>query len=621
MSYNNRRPSYSSTSQTDRRTSPPQPPPEIFEIGRAGTEDDDSDDSLESVASRISAWTDGAENLTERKNDGLTDVQLDNRKCTRSDGDSVRSDASPRSVSSRSTMSRNSSRSRGSMRSSVNKSRRGVPSLQAVARASMNMEKRNNLRNMSRAQSTRHSRNVKMSYPKYPTQTYPNPSSELTRVTESHKELDTEAQKFDSIASKYMFDMETEDETLSSVTLLDNSNKKRLMVFCYIATFAAFGFGVLVAYSMFQSGRPPAEITEPPLSTPTTSSGSDEDEITVETIMPYLQKMSGPSALKNDKSAQKHALNWLQNKDSYTSLSTDQLVQRYILATFYYSTKGATSWDDTSNNWLSSNDECSWDGIICFDEDAYPELSHLVSKISLPQYGVSGSLPPEIGYLSHLRNLTLSENDITGPLPSTITKLTNLLALDLEKNKIQGQLPNNMDQFKSLLYIHLSSNKLKGKIPPSLGNIATLQSINFKENDFSGIIPIEILNLSQLKQLNLAKNELIGVIPGDIDNLENLQKLNLANNGLVGQIPDSIGNLSNLKELNLSYNSFNGSIPSSIGEIDTLRELDLISNEFDESDEMPEEICLLELDILTVDCFGELEDYYVKCDCCTSCQE
>jgi len=617
MSYNNKRTSEAYSSSSDqRRTSPPQPPPEIFEMGRAGIEDDDSDDSLESVASRISAWTDGAENLTENNKDGLTDVQLDNRKSThssRGDGDSVRSDTSLRSFSSRSTLSRN-SRSSGISRNS--RSRRG-PSLQAVTRASMSMEKRNSVRNMPRSQSTRHSRSIKLAYP-----TYPTPRAvplELERVKESHRELDTEAQKFDSIASKYMFDLETEDETMSSVTLLDNSNKKRLMVFCYIATFAAFGFGVLVAYSMFQSGRPPAPVTEPPIQPPEDPSLSGDD-VTVETIMPFLQKMSGPSALNNNKSAQKHALQWLQSKDSYTSSSTDQLVQRYILATFYYSTKGSTAWDAPSNNWLFSTDECEWDGVTCFDEEAYPELAHLVSKISLPQHGVAGSLPPEIGYLSHLRNLTLPHNAISGPLPSTIVKLTNLLALDLEDNKINGQLPNNMDSFKSLLYMHLSSNKLKGKIPPSVGNIATLQSINLKENDFTGIIPIEILNLDQLKQLNLAKNELVGVIPKDIDNLQQLQKLNVANNGLVGQIPDSIGNLPNLKELNLSYNSFNGYIPPSIGEIDTLRELDLISNEFDETDEMPTEICLLELEMLTADCFDNLEDYYVKCDCCTSCQ-
>merc|ERR1719464_1583407 len=83
-------------------------------------------------------------------------------------------------------------------------------------------------------------------------------TSDELEVTESmnieQPVMDPEAQKFDSIANKYMWDMETEDETLSSMTSRDNANKKRILTFCYIATFAAFIFGVLLAYTTFYSG-------------------------------------------------------------------------------------------------------------------------------------------------------------------------------------------------------------------------------------------------------------------------------------------------------------------------------------------------------------------------------
>jgi len=638
---NNRRPSptFSSKSQSSSKRSirvqhqQVPPPPEIFEIGR-NVQDDSDDDSLESVASRISAWADGAEEKTgggKSANEELTDVQLDGNKRTtttahttfnphrrlESDNVSVISEASARSTTSSRSRGSRGSRSRGS----AGKGSRRQPSLRDVSRASMSMEKRNSTRNITRNSITRgqpprrHSRNVNLPYP----------SPDLERVTEAFnekdRELDTEAQKFDTIASKYMWDMETEDETLSSLTIRDLNNKRRFMVFCYVATFAAFGFGVLVAYSMFQSGRPPAPITEPPLQSPASKPPmfADDEEINVENIMPYLQKMSGPKVLKDDASPQNNALEWLQSKDAFTSVSTDQLVQRYVLATFYYATKGSSAWDHQTN-WLTPVNECSWDGITCFDEDAYPDVAHLVSKISLSNYGVSGTLPQEIGYLSHLRNLTLESNDIAGPLPSTITKLTNLLAFNLRDNKIGGKLPKNMEQFKSLLYFHMPDNKLTGSIPPGLGNIKSLQSINLKENQLSGIIPLELLNLKELKQLNLAKNDLVGVIPKDIDNLVELQKLNLANNGLLGQIPDAIGNIKTLQEINLSNNMFNGYVPTSIAEIENLRELDLVRNDFDQGQSIPSEICMLELEILTADCAGELEDNYVKCDCCTSCE-
>merc|ERR1712194_117747 len=641
MSNNNRRPSQTlasksqSSSNRSIRAQQAPPPPEIFEIGRS-VQDDSDEDSLESVASRISAWADGAEETNDGSklaNDGLQDVLLDGNKRTAtatahttfnphrgvdSDNASVMSEASGRSTTS--------SVSRGSMsmsRGSRGKGSRRQPSLRDVTRVSMTMDKRNSTRsNMSRNQPPRrHSRNVKLSYPSPRSSAE---SSELERVTEAFnekdRELDTEAQKFDSIASKYMWDIQTEDETLSSMTIRDINNKRRLMVFCYIATFAAFGFGVLVAYSMFQSGRPPAAITEPPLQSPASQPPMFNDEdIIVENIMPYLQKMSGPQVLNDDASPQNNALEWLQSKDTFTSTSTDQLIQRYVLAAFYYATKGSSAWDHQTN-WLTPVNECSWDGITCFDENAYPDVAHFVSKISPSNYGVSGNLPQEIGYLSHLRNLTLESNDISGPLPSTITKLTNLLALNLRDNKIDGELPKDMDQFKSLLCLHMPTNKLNGKIPPGLGNIKSLQSINLKENELTGILPLEFLNLKELKQLNLAKNDLVGVIPKDIDNLVKLQKLNLANNGLFGQIPDTIGNIETLQEINLSNNMFNGYLPASIAEIENLRELDLVRNEFDQGQSMPSEICMLQLDILTADCAGELEDNYVECDCCTSCE-
>jgi len=515
-----------------------------------------------------------------------------------------------------------SDRSRRSSRSNIGKQRsnpRGAPSLRDVNRASSSLEKSKSTR-MSRQPPRRYSRQMK-----FPRATPRNSAaSDELEVTESltieQPVMDPEAQKFDSIANKYMWDMETEDETLSSVTIRDNAHKKKILMFCYIATFAAFIFGVLLAYTMFYSGKLPGSHTEPPLQSQLTeapmSAAQDNEGFSIDDIMPFLQKMSGAEALVDESTPQNNALQWLEHKDTFVATSTEQLVQRFVLATFYFATKGSTAWD-IETNWLTPETECSWDGITCFDEQAYPDVVHLVSTITLSNFGVSGVLPPEIGYLSHLRNLTLSSNDISGPIPSTIVKLTNLLALDLESNQLQGNLPEKMELFKSIMDINLSSNKLNGPMPAEIGNLASLLSINFNDNELTGIIPLEFVNLKQLKSLTLANNDIVGVIPRDIDNLSHLTKFNVANNALFGEIPASFGNIQTLEVLNLSNNMFTKDIPMSLSKCDSLKELYLDGNAFVQGQTVPSEICLLELEHLTADCFDETYENYVQCDCCT----
>merc|ERR1711862_1052704 len=550
------------------------------------------------ISSRIGAWTEGAErmcggsdsndNRRENISGELTDVQLDETRnkydmssanTTNKKRNKYHSHSSGCSVaSSTSESSRRSSYSRSS-RSSVGRQRGSNskrPSLRDVRRASFSLERSNSARK-SRQPPRMYSRQVKIP-PTSATLRNSVDAEDLdvpVMTTESmnieQPVMDPEAQKFDSIASKYMWDMETEDETLSSMTSRDNANKKRILTFCYIATFAAFIFGVLLAYTTFYSGRLPGSHTEPPLLSQLTdapvAAKEDNDILTIDDIMPFLEKMCGPETLLDESAPQNNALQWLEHKDTFVSASTNQLVQRFVLATFHFATKGTTAWDHETN-WLTPKTECSWDGITCFDEQAYPDMGHLVSTITLSNYGISGVLPPEIGYLSHLRNLTLSSNDISGPIPSTIVKLTNLLSPNLESNQLDGALPQNMEHFKSIIEINLSNNKLNGPIPPDIGNLASLLSIKFNDNELSGIIPLEFVNLKQLKSLSLASNDIVGVIPKDIENLSELIEFNVANNALFGQIPESFGNIQTLEVLNLSNNMFTNDIPMSLSNCD-----------------------------------------------------
>jgi hypothetical protein len=79
-------------------------------------------------------------------------------------------------------------------------------------------------------------------------------------------------------------------------------------------------------------------------------------------------------ALQDFASPQSQARRWLLFEDilwlsPISSFKIERIIQRYALATFYFSTDGPNSWKD--NNWMDS-DECSgdfWDGISCNEND------------------------------------------------------------------------------------------------------------------------------------------------------------------------------------------------------------------------------------------------------------
>ena len=78
--------------------------------------------------------------------------------------------------------------------------------------------------------------------------------------------------------------------------------------------------------------------------------------------------------------------------------------ERKILKEFYDSTKGR-EWTD-SKNWLAEySNFCSWYGISC-------DASNSTIEIKLHGNGLSGKILPNIGQLSSLQVLVLSDNDI-----------------------------------------------------------------------------------------------------------------------------------------------------------------------------------------------------------------
>ncbi|MCE2423099.1 MAG: hypothetical protein J4G03_07325 [Gemmatimonadetes bacterium] len=234
---------------------------------------------------------------------------------------------------------------------------------------------------------------------------------------------------------------------------------------------------------------------------------------------------------------------------------------RWVLHLFYGDTDGE-NWDNNTN-WLTDEPLGDWYGVSA-------DAQGNVTRLSLVNNNLTGSIPAELGDLESLTELHLPSNDLTGSIPAELGNLESLIGLLLQGNSgLRGPLPD---------YIHLSDNDLTGSIPAELGDLESLTKLNLSYNSLTGSIPAELGNLASLTRLSLYNNDLTGSIPAELGNLESLTALSLFSNGLTGSIPAELGNLESLTRLSLSDNYLTGPIPAELGNLENLTALSLFNN-------------------------------------------
>ena len=89
---------------------------------------------------------------------------------------------------------------------------------------------------------------------------------------------------------------------------------------------------------------------------------SDVKTLSISTAMEIFVPISGEESLKNETSPQYLAMDWIVNHDgaNITLKEEDKIIQRYVLAVFYFSTQGK-NWKN-QYNFLSDKDVCDWNG-------------------------------------------------------------------------------------------------------------------------------------------------------------------------------------------------------------------------------------------------------------------
>ncbi len=108
---------------------------------------------------------------------------------------------------------------------------------------------------------------------------------------------------------------------------------------------------------------------------------SDDGELRAAAIKAKLETISFPIAGED----RVKALDWITNSDRLKlSADSSHLVDRYILAVFYYALDG-DNWDVEENeiSWLSGLSHCYWLGITCTAEGAVMNIDMGKSRMIL----------------------------------------------------------------------------------------------------------------------------------------------------------------------------------------------------------------------------------------------
>lgn len=232
----------------------------------------------------------------------------------------------------------------------------------------------------------------------------------------------------------------------------------------------------------------------------------------------YTRKSLDASVLDNDSgnTPQKKAFYWLASQDGVMSMDHTQVMQRYTLATLYYSTN-AVSTPYTENPrpwvnahlWLSNAHACEWDGVVCNEKDH-------IEEINLERNNLTGKLPMELAIVaSTLQTLDLTSNQIymADDMYAVFEHLTELHTLLLDDNYLlyENGLPPQFKHMEKLKKMRLSYNLFSGELETDhkvLANLARLTHLEIESNFLSGSLPSVIGEMTNLVYIYMRRNDL-----------------------------------------------------------------------------------------------------------------
>ena len=146
--------------------------------------------------------------------------------------------------------------------------------------------------------------------------------------------------------------------------------------------------------------------------------------------------------------------------------------------------------------------------------NAFRGLQHLES-LDLSANTYTTNVPVQITRLPMLKYLYLDSVTFQTPFRQDLTFLLDMPSIFevfLDDVPIRGGIPNNIGQVTTLASLSLTNCNLNGPLPRSLGNLVNLQRLWLYQNSLHGVIPTELNNLPSLQVLRVEGNVLNGQV-------------------------------------------------------------------------------------------------------------
>ena len=243
---------------------------------------------------------------------------------------------------------------------------------------------------------------------------------------------------------------------------------------------------------------------------------------------------------------------------------TDEVARdRAALVALYDATEGS-EWE-RQENWSTDAPLDQWEGVVT-------DSVGRVMWLTLPNNGLKGTLPPELGDLSELQYLGLADNQIKGSIPSELGNAPRLAGLYLNNNWLTGTIPGSFLELQHLRVLDFGDNRglcVPGTAPfmEWAEGISQVNGVNCSDADREALGELYHATRGSgwvdsggwLGDSILA--EWLGV---EIDSIGRVSALGLSGNGLSGTLPEAVGELSALRVLDVADNDLSGALPRSL---------------------------------------------------------
>lgn len=275
-----------------------------------------------------------------------------------------------------------------------------------------------------------------------------------------------------------------------------------------------------------------------------------------------MNTLSGPVSAANllttTDTPQYNAVEWLIGSDEFFVCPGDEkLIQRYVMALFYFSTDGA-SWDQCkqaggacppgNKRYLSKDNECDWFGNTCDAEKCITEI--IFGKCTSVSIDISDirthivfslvcSHMSTLVYVTH-SNVTTESNSLAGTIPFELEQLTELQVLSLEQGTTGSSIPSNLGTLSNLRILDLDFNQITGPIPEQIYGLTNLEQLDLNTNKITGTISNNMGNLASLRLFQLYENLMTGTVPVSLGNIDSLVIVEFFNNTFTGTMPQAV---------------------------------------------------------------------------------